>query len=95
MSRTPTDEEVQREWEEFWAPIVEKEGELDVEQVKKERYDWSKAMDEVGKVYCAITGNRLSKPTYPAEVVLGAYEEELEKERGLCRECGEEEVEGS
>jgi methionyl-tRNA formyltransferase len=63
----------------FWEPIVTKEdGSLDVEQVKKELHDFYIAMQEVPKVYCHITGNRLSKILYEASVVISAADERYE-----------------
>lgn len=71
----------------FWEPLVTKGGALDLELVKNELHDFYVAMQEVPKVYCHITGNRLSKILYDADVVINAadahykdlYEEEQSK----------------
>lgn len=62
---------VEESWK-FWEPIVTKNGVLDLEQVKLELHDFYVAMQEVPKVYCHITGNRLSKILYDASVVIKA-----------------------
>ena len=74
-----TDEDVLKDYNEFWKPIIEKNGVLDIFQLKKELYDWHFAMGEVAKVYCEVTGGQLSKPTYYAEGVIGCYQDHLER----------------
>lgn len=56
-------------WTEFWKPIVAPDGEINMEQLKAELYDFWTALQEVSSVYCHITGNKLSKITYKSEVV--------------------------
>lgn len=68
-------DEVEKVWREFWEPIVIKDSQLDLEQIKKELYDFYCAMQEVPRVYCHITGNNLSKITYKAEVVIDAADD--------------------
>lgn len=70
------DNEVEKVFQEFWADIVcNEDGSINMEQVKKELYDFRIIMNEVPKVYSEITGGRLSYLTYPAETVLGVYYE--------------------
>jgi hypothetical protein len=64
---------------EFWQDIIYKDGKLDEEAVLKELYDYMIALQEVPKVYCAITGGKLSKVNYFADVVIGEYEDDLRK----------------
>lgn len=71
--------EVEKDYQEFWKFIVEKDGKVDMKQVKKELYDWHFAMGEVAKVYCEVTGGLLSKPMYYAEGVIDAYRTSLER----------------
>ena len=61
--------DVEKDWE-FWKDIIMKDGVIDIEQLKKELSDFSMILDEVPKVYDHITGGLLSKPTYPADVVI-------------------------
>jgi hypothetical protein len=66
-------------YNEFWKPILEEKGRFNKTQMKKELWDWHYAMDQIGKVYCEITNGLLSKPMYPAETVIGVYQDDLEK----------------
>lgn len=66
---------VNEHWE-FWKPIVENEdGTINIEQVKKELSDFSFVIEQVPKVYCAITGDLLSKCMYDANTVISAAED--------------------
>jgi len=61
----------EQDWEEFWKEIIlNPDGSINLEQLKKELSDFSIVMEEVPKVYCHITGNTLSKCTYLAEEVI-------------------------
>jgi hypothetical protein len=70
-----TDPDVERVWREFWADIVAPGGQLDLEQVKRELYDFSHLLDNVPKVYMAVTGGMVSKPNTDASAVIGEFEE--------------------
>lgn len=71
-------DKVEEVWQEFWKDIVcDESGNINLEQLKKELYDYSIVLDEVPRVYCEITGNLLSKPFYSAEVVLSAFMDNL------------------
>ena len=70
-------------YNEFWKSIVEKDGKLNIEQVKKELADYYFVMKQVPKVYSHITGGKLSKIMYEAETVIAHaddYEQELRNE---------------
>lgn len=57
-------------YDEFWKDIVEKDGVLDADQVKRELSDYSFMLEEVPKVYCEVTRWKISKPnTYAFEVI--------------------------
>lgn len=75
MGHEATDAEVQKVYDEFWKRIVEPDGVLDFEQVKKELFDYHTVIGEVTKVYGHITSNRFTKPTTAAEAVIDAAEE--------------------
>lgn len=74
MGHEATDVEVQQVYDEFWRRIVEPNGVLDFEQVKKELFDFRNVMQEVTKVYLHVTNNRFSKPLTSAEAVIDATE---------------------
>ncbi len=71
--------DIETAWK-FWEPILIKDGVLDMEQLKKELTDWYYVMGEVPKVYCAVTGDLLSKVMYPAETVIEAFEDYLSRQ---------------
>ena len=62
---------MEKEIKQFWQDIIYKNGKIDEKQVMKELADFYFVMQEVPKVYCAITGGSLSKINYPSEVILG------------------------
>jgi len=66
---------MEKEIKQFWQDIIYKNGKIDEKQVMKELADFYFVMQEVPKVYCAITGGSLSKINYPSEVILGEFEE--------------------
>ena len=62
-------------YEEFWKSIIEPDGEIDFEQVKKELFDYWVVIHEVSKVYCEITNNKFSKPNTASQYIIEAVEE--------------------
>jgi hypothetical protein len=72
----------EEEYNAFWKEIVEDgAGNINKEQLMKELYDFSFMLREVPKVYMAISGNKLSYPTYHAETVIYEFEDFLNEER--------------
>ena len=69
------DEEVERIWNDFWVPILQGNGELDLDKVKAELYDYKIVMEEVSKVYDHITNGRISKPNTQSDVVISETED--------------------
>lgn len=66
-----THEETPEEcYQNFWKDIVEKDGVVDMEAVKNELYDCHTMIQEVPKVYCDLTGGRVSKPNTMAFEVI-------------------------
>jgi len=81
MGNSKEGRDYEKDWQEFWKPIVSKEnGDLDLEQVKKELSDYSMILEEVPKVYCALTNDTLSKPHYLAETVISVAQDVQQKE---------------
>ena len=63
-------------WESFWKDIVcNPDGSINLEQLKKELWDFSFILGEVPKVYMGVTGGSLSKPNYHAAGVIDAANE--------------------
>lgn len=74
------DSAIEKKYQEFWKPIIENpDGTINLEQLKKELADFSVCMSEVPKVYCHITGNRLSYVNYPAATVISVADEYHDK----------------
>jgi hypothetical protein len=71
-------------WKKWWKPLL-KATEDPSEDVMKELADYAFILDQVSTVYCEITGGKLSKPNYPARVVLTEYEQDI-SDNYLCRE---------
>lgn len=85
-----TEWEVTEVYEDFWRDIIEPNGVVDLDQVKRELHDFKVVMEEVRKVYYTITGGRISKVNTAATAVLGVVEElrddDIERLRGVIQE---------
>ena len=68
-------QDYEKEYEDFWKDIVEKDGEINLDQVKKELYDFSWMNTEVPKVYDHVTTGRISKPNTKAFEVISVHDE--------------------
>lgn len=51
-------------WKDFWVPIIMKNGDVDMEQVKCELYDLRRLSQIVSIVYEDLSGGQMSKPSY-------------------------------
>lgn len=69
------DAEVERVFREFWQEIVCPNGEWDLEQVKRELFDFHTVIQEVSKVYDDVTMGMFSKPDTRAEFVIDRVRE--------------------
>lgn len=57
-------------YEKFWKEIVEKDGIVNMDQVKRELSDYSFLLDQVPKVYSYITNGMISNPnTYSNQAI--------------------------
>lgn len=72
--------EVWRSFSDFWAEIVAPAGRRDLAQVMRELHDYRTLLDEVPKVYSAITAGLLSKPNTAADAVLAAHEDSCHRD---------------
>jgi hypothetical protein len=63
-------------FETFWKEIIiDEDGNINMDQLKLELLDFYNMINEVPKVYSAVTGGILSKPTWDAEYVLDYFNE--------------------
>jgi len=69
------DEEVEKVYEDFWRDILEKDGILDMQQLKKELFDFWQVMQNVPKVYDHVTGGKVSKILTDPKVVCDLADE--------------------
>jgi len=75
----PVSEDVEKCWQEFWAPIVAPNGVLNLNQVKLELSDFSDVMREVSIAYDDVTGGHISKPNTLARHVIERVNERIEE----------------
>jgi hypothetical protein len=86
-------ETVERVWQDFWKGIITNpDGSIDVEQVKKELYDFRMVMLGAAKVYCHITHDRISKPNTDPDAVIRVADD-LQTE--ACQEASDDEAEAT
>lgn len=57
-------------YHDFWADLVETDGQLDFDKVARELHDYRTAISQVGLAYDSLTGGRLSKPNSDAGYVI-------------------------
>lgn len=73
------DRERDKIWTKFWLPLLHgTDGRPSLEKIKDELCDFYFVMQQVPKVYCHITGNKLSKLMYKAETVINEADEHYE-----------------
>lgn len=80
QDRDEGDNPVERCWETFWKEIIEKNGKVDLEQIKKELHDYHGIMENAAIVYDRVTGGRISKPNTHASEVIGEAESEFQRQ---------------
>ncbi len=84
---------VEKVWQDFWMPLVAPDGRVDMEQIKKELYDFRQIMKEVSRVYEYVTGGAISKINTKAEEVIIIYKERTQSlVNEMVKEAIEEEV---
>jgi len=74
--KRPSVEETWDQWKDYF---VEPDGSINVENLKKELNDLIFCWSQISKVYCEITGSKLSYTTYYADTVIGIHNEEIQE----------------
>ena len=77
---------VESVWKGFWKDIVTKNGEIDLERIKRELFDFYNVMQDVPRVYDRITNGKMSYITYKAEAVLQVVEEARDEDRAIQKQ---------
>lgn len=75
MSFPTTDADIEKVWQDFWLPIVAPDGVVDLQQIKRELFDFHTVIREVPKVYREITGNLFSKANTQTGYIIEAAEQ--------------------
>ncbi len=74
------DNDIEQIWNKVWKPILVKEdGKIDIEQVKKELFDYYVIIGEMSKVYNSVTNGQVSKPNTAADVVIAMNDDIVTK----------------
>jgi hypothetical protein len=79
-------------YREFWAPLVETNGVLDLDRVARELSDYRVVMEELSRAYDELTGGALSKPNTAAAHVIDFTERRFAREYAelLCSRAQED-----
>lgn len=73
-----TMEDYKVDYEEFWKDIVEENGVLNLDQIKRELFDFHNLMQNVSKVYMEITGGMISKQMTDPDVVIAVANDRIQ-----------------
>lgn len=64
---------IEKVYQEYWKDIIEKDGKINIERVKKELFDYHTIINNVPVVYDYITGSKIS-PLTDSSTVLALVE---------------------
>lgn len=62
-------------YDDFWKDIIEKDGVVNMDQVKRELSDYHHILDQVPEIYMEVTGGMISKPNTCKGPVLDLFRE--------------------
>lgn len=69
----------EQDYESFWKELVEKDGKLDPDSVKRELFDYHNLMKNATRVYCHITDGMISKLNTDPDVVIAEADSVVQK----------------
>lgn len=75
MSEEIVDPKWDKEFNEFWLPLITTERQLDIEKIKNELHDYAFILEQVPKVYMHVTSDRLSKANYHADTIISEHDD--------------------
>ncbi len=71
-------EDYEKEYEDFWKDIIEnKDGSINLDQLKRELFDYSYLINNIPKLYDEITGSCISKPNTHIKHVIQKVNERI------------------
>lgn len=62
-------------WEGLWKKILTQDGRINLNQLKKELFDYSFLIQEAARVYHYVSGGRVFKPSQTSDEVIAAFNE--------------------
>lgn len=68
------------DYEEFWKPILETDGLIYMDQLKRELFDFHRLMKNARNVYDYVTAGRISNPMTDPDVIKEAVRELVKEE---------------
>lgn len=77
--RTELEAAVTQEVETVWLPLLKTDGQWDEQKIRNELHDLVFIYKQVAEVYEHVTGGRLSKPMYYAEVITALFDDQVEE----------------
>jgi len=69
-----------KKYEEFWAEIVEVNGELDKDAVARELFDYSVVLHNCACIYDHVSGGKISKQFTPWQTVASQHDDQISEE---------------
>ena len=69
----------EKEFKKFWKPLLKTKGKWDEKKISNELQDLVFIFEQIGEVYCHITGGLLSKPMYYSNTIISHYDDEITK----------------
>ena len=85
---TDAQADYEQTYDTFWREIVEKDGVLSLDQVKRELHDYHTLMGNAMRVYCHVTNDQISKLNTDPSVVISVHDEVVSE---ACRRAVEDE----
>lgn len=79
MAETTAPADYEKNYDEFWKGLIEKDGHVNLDQIKRELFDFHTLMRNAGEVYCHVTGSQVSKVNTDPAVVTSIADDILNR----------------
>lgn len=74
------EEDYEKDYDTYWKGIIENEdGSVNLDQVKRELYDYSSLMTNATRVYMVVTGGMVSKTNTMSSSIISVYNEKVDE----------------